>query len=160
MRGKVLRIRGGLVHLHRGILEGAEAKARGLEGSFIWEGGILNSEGRFCWFIVSELPNNIHLDADVELVGAFFKLWEYVSRNDKRSRAPVLIGKTLQVLPRKLPEGPPQLAWAVLMFFLFAGVVLSIIILHDRRERARFEKLRAQKRSAKLHREKKSNEVQ
>lgn len=137
LRGQTMRVKGGLVNLKPLVLEGKEAKARGLEGATVWEVAIYNAESQFYLGIVTELPANLHLDDDVELCGAFFKIWKYESQNGRQAHAPVIIGKGLKILVRTLPKGPQYFHWIIAAVFLTLASFMMWGLWRDRQPRQR-----------------------
>lgn len=150
IRGKTMRVRGGLVHLERTTLSGKEAQARGLDNASIWKGAIYTARGHFYLFWVTEMPPDIYRDADVELVGTFFKIWVYTSKSGDASRAPVILGKTLTILPRVIPKGPQQLALGILIVFACLGILLIILVVRDYQKNQGALAARIQKRFLRL----------
>lgn len=128
LRGQIFSIRGSLVSLRSHTLEGDLAKKRGLEGAVVWEGAIANASRHFFWFIVTENPK-IVIDSEVELVGAFLKVWVYENRQGRKANAPLFIGKTLRLRHYEIPKGPRHLVWALGIFLGAFALLLLVGIL-------------------------------
>lgn len=124
----------------REIKKTQDAESRDMQGVRIWVGTIYTEQQEVYLCLLPDLPKHLPESAEVKITGAFLKVWTYVNQHDDKIQAPVLIGKTLHIIP----QGPPPSSRGLLRLIGFAiGVVAIFIIvgiLYERREHSNFNK--------------------
>ena len=138
IRGRIIRLRGGLVDLQRRSLDGEEARKRGIAGGQYWQGMIYTVQGRRYLFAVTDFPQGFAIDDEVELAAAFFKVWIYENLHGKETYSPYFIGKQLRRIVPAEPKGANQLALLFFIILVVTVIVLVLALLKESKDAARF----------------------
>jgi hypothetical protein len=139
IRGEIMRVKGTLVQFQKMVMRGEGAEKRGLEFIEYWRGAIFNAQGHLYLFSIDEIPDDLCLEDDVELIGSFYKVWVYDSQTGREAHNPFIVGKILTIIPPPA-DNSNFIELPIVIIFLIFFVILVVVMYRDRLKTKEFKK--------------------